>query len=477
MGWLVKIPAQVDVAALYNMYSYGGNLYLGSGNKAKLLRLDSGGTVLTKLTSGIDMNGSSAVSNLRYSTELGKIVGATGARVDTFDDVSGDWKTTPSPLIGYLGDHFEITGAGKIAFGGGASNDRRVWTTDTESSSFSGSQQLAAVITKNVMYNGKLYCLTDAGELWEWNGSNLLVSMVTPVGESIVDAFVYDSSIYAITAPGRLLYWNGGGVWTALTSTFPGSGTCVSFTIHNGEIYIVTSTGRLGRYDGSIIWETLWNNTEPFTVTAINSWAGELLATEATTGNLLQFLGEIEPTGIPSGEGMGTAILGTYQKVIPISVTLEGDIRLVIPSNRFEGEDIQIENREVVRDPGLETSVLISILTDRRAGADDILPDNTGDKRGWWGDALNEAGDADGSLFWLYSRSGISNDTIFKIEESIIESLQWMKDDGLADEISVSVIRVDTYQIDVNVTIHRPTGDDILYKYYYNWEYEIFGRA
>jgi phage gp46-like protein len=44
----------------------------------------------------------------------------------------------------------------------------------------------------------------------------------------------------------------------------------------------------------------------------------------------------------------------------------------------------------------LESAVLISLFTDRRAEASDVVPDGSNDRRGWWGDS--------GSLYLIGSR-------------------------------------------------------------------------
>jgi phage gp46-like protein len=40
-------------------------------------------------------------------------------------------------------------------------------------------------------------------------------------------------------------------------------------------------------------------------------------------------------------------------------------------------------------DEGLVTLVLVCLFTDTRADADDVIPDNSGDPRGWPGDTFS----------------------------------------------------------------------------------------
>ena len=52
--------------------------------------------------------------------------------------------------------------------------------------------------------------------------------------------------------------------------------------------------------------------------------------------------------------------------------------------------NINILGNDAERDPGLETSILISLFSDRLADIEDLLPDNTGERRGWWGDTSTD---------------------------------------------------------------------------------------
>lgn len=86
----------------------------------------------------------------------------------------------------------------------------------------------------------------------------------------------------------------------------------------------------------------------------------------------------------------------------------------------------------------LETAVIISLFTDRRADPDDVLPDAApqagvlpDNRRGWCGDALREvAGDLYGSRLWLLSRAKQTEETRQRAIFYIRECLQWMIDDG-----------------------------------------------
>lgn len=117
------------------------------------------------------------------------------------------------------------------------------------------------------------------------------------------------------------------------------------------------------------------------------------------------------------------------------------DVKIIWDNDLAEG-DIQFKNEDLVREEGLETSVFISLFTDRRADEDDEL-DNPDDKRGWWGDDLETNGDQIGSKLWLLDRAKTDQATINKAKDYIYESLEWMLTDGVIADLNVIVERVE----------------------------------
>jgi phage gp46-like protein len=159
-------------------------------------------------------------------------------------------------------------------------------------------------------------------------------------------------------------------------------------------------------------------------------------------------------------------------------LSFEGDIKIVPDQGIINCSDIQVADRDLLRDAGFETAILVSLFTDRRADPDDVLPDNTDDKSGWWGDTLNEENDKDGSRIWLVGRSKNIPDILPMIEGYIIEALQWMIDDQIASTINVSLERRGMSEVTISLEIVRPIkSETISYKYYYNWEYQKIVRA
>ncbi len=118
----------------------------------------------------------------------------------------------------------------------------------------------------------------------------------------------------------------------------------------------------------------------------------------------------------------------------------------------------------VVADPqqpaaALETAVLISLFTDRRASADDELPEAGADRRGWWGDVLPSIeGDQIGSRLWLLARGKRTQETIRRARDYAAEALDWMVVDQVAAGVTVETAAWAENGIALVVEITRPNG-------------------
>lgn len=121
-------------------------------------------------------------------------------------------------------------------------------------------------------------------------------------------------------------------------------------------------------------------------------------------------------------------------------------------------------------DDGLETAVLISLFSDRIALADDVLPDSSGDRRGWWGDALAaQAGDRIGSRLWLLAREKQLVSVLSRAREYARESLQWLIDDGVARDVQVTAEIVRQGVLGLGVTVLRATGGPVRFRFDTFW--------
>lgn len=123
--------------------------------------------------------------------------------------------------------------------------------------------------------------------------------------------------------------------------------------------------------------------------------------------------------------------------------------------------DIAIERGAVVLDGGLRTAILISLFTDARAPADAELPEQSADRRGWWGDdfPVTEARRGEtGSLLWLLARSKITQATVNRAREYARAALAWLLADGIASRLDVQVEAQDGQRLAIRVELDRPEG-------------------
>lgn len=119
--------------------------------------------------------------------------------------------------------------------------------------------------------------------------------------------------------------------------------------------------------------------------------------------------------------------------------------------------DLSIKNGDLELDDGLETALILSLFTDRRARADDPLPDPGGDLRGWWGDTyLPITGDLIGSRLWLLHRERDLKNVPNRAQLYDEEAVQWLLDDGVVERIECAAERLAPGVLFHSVTVYRP---------------------
>lgn len=122
----------------------------------------------------------------------------------------------------------------------------------------------------------------------------------------------------------------------------------------------------------------------------------------------------------------------------------------------------------LIKEEGLESAVLISLLTDRRANPDDALPDDDGrvkaipaDRRGWCGDALSEDDNDDriGSRLWLLVREKQTEETRRRAIHYANEALEWLIEDGIASTIEIEAEWEGIGRLNMLITIYLIDGE------------------
>lgn len=137
-----------------------------------------------------------------------------------------------------------------------------------------------------------------------------------------------------------------------------------------------------------------------------------------------------------------------------MTVLFEGDPKLFLDEN---GSSLKFVGGQPIIDGGLENAVLISLFT----------------KQGWIGNTVfPDAAVHLGSDYENSFRKVITITTILDIKQAAERALQWMIDVGVASEIIVDVVNVQSYSIQTTITIKPPTlhiFDLILTRNGQNW--------
>ncbi|KAB7624314.1 phage GP46 family protein [Alkalilimnicola sp. S0819] len=136
-----------------------------------------------------------------------------------------------------------------------------------------------------------------------------------------------------------------------------------------------------------------------------------------------------------------------------------------------DAADLALEGGSLETDAGLQTAVILSLFTDRRAEPDDELPGDQADRRGWWADAYAQAaGDRIGSRLWLLAREKQLQSVVNRAREYAEEALQWLLEDSVATRVEVEAEVVRRGVLGLQVRIYRPRGTDFTGRYSYAWE-------
>ena len=133
--------------------------------------------------------------------------------------------------------------------------------------------------------------------------------------------------------------------------------------------------------------------------------------------------------------------------------------------------DFTLTANDLETDEGLETAILISLFTDRRADTGDEIPDGTDDRRGWWGDGFPAiADDLIGSRLWLLSREKQLQSVLTRAEQYARESLQWLIEDRVSDQVDVTAEVVRRGVLGIQVVVHRPRKAIAEFRFDFNWQ-------
>lgn len=133
------------------------------------------------------------------------------------------------------------------------------------------------------------------------------------------------------------------------------------------------------------------------------------------------------------------------------------------------GPDCGMEAGDLAAEDSLRTAVILSLFLDRRADDDDILPDGSDDRRGWWADTVAPlsacgigggiaSGDRIGSRLWLLSREKQLAGVLDRARHYAEEALAWLTEDGVATAVSVTASSPGQGRLVLTVSIALPDG-------------------
>ncbi len=148
------------------------------------------------------------------------------------------------------------------------------------------------------------------------------------------------------------------------------------------------------------------------------------------------------------------------------------DIRMIFDGWLLSG-DLTAEHHALDTDAGLETAIIISLFSDRRAAATDELPAGHTWRRGWWGAELPDVpGDETqwGSHLWLLSREKQTEETRLRAEQYAREALEWLMEDGAAEDIEVTAKWTATGFLDLRVDVTRPNNTRYAWQWSEAWQ-------
>jgi phage gp46-like protein len=156
---------------------------------------------------------------------------------------------------------------------------------------------------------------------------------------------------------------------------------------------------------------------------------------------------------------------------------------LISYNNQTGTGDFAIVDGALATDDTLDTSVLVSLLTDRVADPGDTLPFGTTDRRGWWADTafLQQQGDNPpdliGSKLWLRVNGLLTQANLNQMGQDVLQSLQWMIEDGVAQSVTCQPVQTGVGSAALPIVITRSVnGQPVTTAYDVVWN-ATFGIA
>jgi phage gp46-like protein len=134
------------------------------------------------------------------------------------------------------------------------------------------------------------------------------------------------------------------------------------------------------------------------------------------------------------------------------------DLSLVQDEDGIFDLEIDPDTKDFVTDDGLETPIVVSLFSDRRAASDEVADPMR--RRGWIGNQVAEVpGDNHGSGLWLYEQHRLTQEVATGVRMEAEQALDWMVDEGLVAKVEARVLSVPAERrILLDVTETSPMG-------------------
>lgn len=120
---------------------------------------------------------------------------------------------------------------------------------------------------------------------------------------------------------------------------------------------------------------------------------------------------------------------------------------------------------DFVTTDGMETAVVCSLFSDRRAYSEEV-PDPML-RRGWIGDLTSGIpGDLHGSGLWLYEQSRLTDEVATGVANEGRQCLEWMEQEKLVTSVASEVSYVPSARkLSLTITTRSPDGGVSVYAY------------
>ena len=118
------------------------------------------------------------------------------------------------------------------------------------------------------------------------------------------------------------------------------------------------------------------------------------------------------------------------------------DLYVEQDSDGFFDLVIDEDTADLTTTEGLESSIIASLFSDRRAAADEGIS-NPLQRRGWIGNMIAEVpGDNFGSGLWLYEQKRLTQEVATGLRLEAEQALDWMVEQSLATSVAAKVVMV-----------------------------------